>query len=102
MTSPIWFNDETRRAARVRAKKRAQRAQSPTSWGWGVDAATGRRIPVDPGMDRRRSLLTSLAATLTATIGVLAATRLTEAVQGAIRDGLREHGYVEGRDMVIE
>jgi hypothetical protein len=68
----------------------------PTSWGWGVDAATGRRISVDPGMDRRRFLLTSLAATLTAplaaqaqqaprpaTIGVLAATRLTEAVRAA-------------------
>src|SRR6266850_5077100 len=36
------------------------------------------------------------------TIGVLSATRLTAAVQGAIRDGLREQGYVEGRNLVIE
>jgi len=36
-----------------------------------------------------------------ARIGVLAATPLTEALQGAIRDGLREHGYIEGRNIVI-
>jgi putative ABC transport system substrate-binding protein len=36
------------------------------------------------------------------TIGVLATTRLTEAVRQAIRDGLREHGYVEGQNVVIE
>ena len=40
------FNDETRRDMRVRAKKRARRGQSVTLWGWGVDVATGRRIPV--------------------------------------------------------
>jgi len=36
------------------------------------------------------------------TIGVLAATRLTEALRLAIRDGLREHGYVEGQNILIE
>lgn len=37
-----------------------------------------------------------------ATIGVLASSPLTEAVQEALRDGLREQGYVEGRNIVIE
>src|SRR5512143_4028195 len=40
-------------------------------------------------------------ATRPARIGVLAATPLTQALQGAIRDGLREHGYIEGRNIVI-
>ena len=31
-----------------------------------------------------------------ATIGVLASAEFTEAVRGAIRDGLRDQGYVEG------
>jgi len=37
-----------------------------------------------------------------ATIGVLASTQLTGAVQAAIRDGLKEQGYVEGQNIVIE
>jgi putative ABC transport system substrate-binding protein len=37
-----------------------------------------------------------------ATIGVLTSGPLTEAIQGAIRDGLRDQGLVEGRDIVIE
>jgi ABC-type uncharacterized transport system substrate-binding protein len=65
-------------------------------------------------MDRRRFVLTSLAGVLIApraaepqqsqssTIGVLASTQLTEPVQAAIRESLREHGYVEGRNIVIE
>jgi putative ABC transport system substrate-binding protein len=66
-------------------------------------------------MNRRRFLLTSLAGALAApltaeaqqagklpTIGVLASSRLTESLQGQIRDGLKEHGYVEGRNIVIE
>jgi putative tryptophan/tyrosine transport system substrate-binding protein len=65
-------------------------------------------------MDRRRFLLTSLAGALAAplaadaqhatpaVIGVLATTPLTDAVQGTIRRGLAEHGYVERRDVVIE
>jgi len=63
-------------------------------------------------MDRRRFLLTSLAGVVVAaplvveaqkvaTIGVLTTTRLTEPLQEAIRDGLREHGYVEGRNIAI-
>jgi putative ABC transport system substrate-binding protein len=65
-------------------------------------------------MHRRRFLLASLATAAVpgavvaqpagrpARIGVLAATELTEVTQAAIRDGLREHGYVEGRNIVIE
>jgi putative ABC transport system substrate-binding protein len=37
-----------------------------------------------------------------ATIGVLASAEFTEAVRGAIRDGLRDQGYVEGQNIVIE
>ncbi|HEV3351117.1 MAG TPA: ABC transporter substrate binding protein, partial [Methylomirabilota bacterium] len=37
-----------------------------------------------------------------ATIGVLASTQLTGAVQAAIRDGLKEQGYIEGQNIVIE
>ena len=37
-----------------------------------------------------------------ATIGVLASAEFTEAVRGAIRDGLKDQGYVEGRNIVIE
>ena len=37
-----------------------------------------------------------------ATIGVLATTQLTEAIQRAVREGLGEQGYVEGRNLVIE
>ena len=36
------------------------------------------------------------------TIGVLATTQLTESLQSAIREGLKEHGYVEGRNIAIE
>jgi putative ABC transport system substrate-binding protein len=63
-------------------------------------------------MGRRRFLLTSLAGVVAApsvvaaqrvtTIGVLTTTRLTEPLQEAIRDGLRDHGYVEGRNIAIE
>jgi putative ABC transport system substrate-binding protein len=66
-------------------------------------------------MDRRRFLLTALAGALVAplaagaeqasrppTIGVLATARLTKAIQAAIRDGLREYGYVEGRNIAVE
>jgi len=61
-------------------------------------------------MNRRRFLPTSLAVAMTqplvagaqkaggtATIGVLTITPLTEPLQTAIREGLRAHGYVEGR-----
>jgi putative ABC transport system substrate-binding protein len=70
---------------------------------------------VDRVIDRRRLLLTLLGGALAAprharaqqgarpaTIGVLASVRLTEPVQAAIRDGLREQGYVEGRNIAIE
>jgi putative ABC transport system substrate-binding protein len=62
----------------------------------------------------RRAFVTGLGAVLAApfvaeaqqakraVIGVLATTQLTDAVQGTIRAGLAEHGYVEGRDVVIE
>jgi putative ABC transport system substrate-binding protein len=66
-------------------------------------------------MDRCRFLLTLLAGVLAAplavgaqqagrvpTIGVLATTRLTDAVRQAIRDGLREQGYVEGQNVLIQ
>ena len=36
------------------------------------------------------------------TIGVLATTRLTDAMRQAIRDGLREQGYVEGQNVLIQ
>ena len=36
------------------------------------------------------------------TIGVLATTQLTERLEAAIREGLKEHGYVEGRNIAIE
>jgi putative ABC transport system substrate-binding protein len=63
----------------------------------------------------RRAFVTGLGAVLAAPlaveaqesarpamIGVLATTQLTDAMQGAIRDGLREHGYIDGRNVVIE
>jgi hypothetical protein len=66
-------------------------------------------------VNRRRFLLTSLAGAVlqplvagaqkaggTATIGVLTTTRLTEPLQKAIREGLAEHGYFEGQNVVIE
>ena len=37
-----------------------------------------------------------------ATIGVLASAEFTEAVRGATRDGLRDQGYIEGQNIVIE
>jgi len=65
-------------------------------------------------MDSRPFLLIFLAAAAlqpivartqaggTATIGVLTTTRLTEPLQKVIREGLSEHGYVEGQNLVIE
>ena len=38
------FNDEARRQARARLKKRATRARPARAWAWGTDAATGRRV----------------------------------------------------------
>jgi ABC-type uncharacterized transport system substrate-binding protein len=64
---------------------------------------------------QRRWFLTALAALLirptsagaqpsarAATIGVLASTRAIESTREAVRSGLREHDYVEGRNIVIE
>jgi putative ABC transport system substrate-binding protein len=66
-------------------------------------------------MNRRRFLLTPLAGAMahpliagaqksgrTATIGVLTTTRLTEPLQTVIREGLRDHAYVEGQNISIE
>ena len=66
-------------------------------------------------MNRRGFLLASLVGAViqplvagaqkavgTATIGVLTTTRLTEPLQKAIREGLAEHAYVEGQNVVIE
>jgi putative ABC transport system substrate-binding protein len=66
-------------------------------------------------MNRRRFLLTAWAGAMarplvagaqkpggTATIGVLTTTQLTEPLQTVIREGLREHGYVEGQNISIE
>ena len=62
----------------------------------------------------RRAFVTGLGAVLAvplgaaaqqpspATIGVLVTTALTEALQRAVREGLEEHGYVDGRNIVIE
>src|SRR5262245_3359983 len=66
-------------------------------------------------MNRRRFLLTSLVGAVvqpliaaaqkaggTPTVGVLTTTGLTEPLQKVVREGLREHGYVEGQNLVIE
>jgi putative tryptophan/tyrosine transport system substrate-binding protein len=65
-------------------------------------------------VDRRDFLMTSLAGIVVqplvawaqkpgkATLGVLTTTRLTEPLQRVIREGLAEHGYVDGQNIVIE
>jgi hypothetical protein len=106
----------------------AIRAMMSTRWGAPAvkaELGEGREAPrgspqgavVELGsvIARRRFLLTLsggiLAAPLVAeaqragrvpTIGVLATTQLTDAVRQAIRDRLREHGYVEGQNVLIE
>jgi putative ABC transport system substrate-binding protein len=71
-------------------------------------------LPVDPGMDRRRFLMTSLAglaAPLAAEaqqaskiqIAILGATRAEDLPQSdGLRQGLREHGYIDGQNIAIE
>jgi len=72
-------------------------------------------MPYRPGMNRRRLLVISVAAALatpraaaaqtagrTPTIGVLTTTRMTEPLREAVRNGLREHGYVDGQNIAIE
>jgi putative ABC transport system substrate-binding protein len=72
--------------------------------------------PYRPGMDRRRFLLTSLAGALAAPcvsaaqqaarplprIGVLLFLPMTHAAQEDFRRGLRDHGYVEGENVLVE
>jgi putative tryptophan/tyrosine transport system substrate-binding protein len=67
-------------------------------------------------MDRRRFLLTSLAGTFVAPlaaeaqqqagkvprIGVLTTNPMTGALQEAFRQGLRDHAYVEGQNILVE
>src|SRR5262245_41238155 len=76
----------------------------------GVDSC--RRKPHDPGMHRRRFLLTSLAVALgplegaaqprVARVAFLEGGNLEGHLWQATRDGLRELGHVEGKNLIIE
>ena len=76
-----------------------------------------QRLPHHPTVDRRRFLLTTLAGALVAPVAAEAQQagkvyrigflgNSTEALEanlvGPFREGLRERGYVEGRDLTIE
>jgi hypothetical protein len=54
----LRFNDESRRQGRRRAKKRARLRLAPSSWGWGTDVATGRRLalPVQSPLADQRTI----------------------------------------------
>ena len=74
-----------------------------------------RHPPYRPAMGRRRFLLTSLAGALAAPLGVeaqqpgkahklgfLAFSPADASLDGAFRRGLRELGYIEGRNLAVE
>jgi putative ABC transport system substrate-binding protein len=76
------------------------------------DAGVASSTPHHPGMDRRRFLLTSLAGALavplavgaqkTPRIGLLSPNLAGNSLDVEFLQGLRELGWIEGRDMAIE
>lgn len=77
-------------------------------------AASARRSARHPGIDRRHFLLTSLAGALAAPIdaaaqqagrvyrvGAMALTPTPELME-AWRQGLRDHGWIEGKNIIVE
>jgi hypothetical protein len=54
------------------------------------------------GLLARPALARAQSPARPATVGVLSSTRALEPAREAIRSGLREHDYVEGRNIAIE